>query len=142
MSNIIQSPYLRAQREFPSEDLKQLARQCDQAYIDVASKMNARTIGTFAPTQIITGNAWYIIGNQKQQTLRQVYPIYSTSNINHGINFASLTGFAYVTGSYTDGTNWYGMNPENIEVTATQIQFTVENSLVSGYIILEWISVY
>jgi len=42
-----QSPYLKEQKHFPNRDLLDLSGQVDIAYIDIAQKINARTIGTF-----------------------------------------------------------------------------------------------
>lgn len=143
MSNISQAPFLRQQREFPSDDLKQLARQSDQAYIDVASKVNARTIGTFATgNQIITGEKWYLQGVNAQQTLRQVYLLTSASVVTHGIDFAAVSQFTRIYGSYTDGTNWYPIPNEDITVTPTQIVLGGAFTITSGNIVLEWLSIY
>jgi len=46
MNNFQQAPYLRDQRKFP-HDVQQLSEQVDNAYIDIASKVNSRTIGLF-----------------------------------------------------------------------------------------------
>jgi len=43
---LLQEPYLRVQRDFPAE-INELSKQVDQAYIDIAQKVNVRTIGIF-----------------------------------------------------------------------------------------------
>lgn len=153
--NLQQAPYLRVQRQFPSEDLRELANQMDHAYIDIASKMNSRTIGTHAANyEVITGNSWFLQGQpQRQQTLRKVFPISSAAAVDHGIIWSSVNLIAPTCyGSYTDGTNWYGMvyatnqpivNNTSFYVTPTQIIISVNGTapaITTGYIILEWVS--
>lgn len=150
-----QAPYLREQRQFPFEDLRELANQVDHAYIDIAAKVNKRTIGTYAlnfPT--ITGDSWFLRGQpNKQQTLRQVYSFTSSAAIDHGINWSSVSLVSPLSyGSYTDGTNWYGIvfatsqplaNQTSFYVTPTQIVITVNGTapaITQGYIVLEWLS--
>lgn len=154
MSTLQQSPYLREQRQFPDSDLKQLARQSDQAYIDVASKVNARTIGSFAlGNQIITGERWFFQGQrQPQQSLRQIYNFSAAGSIPHGISFDSITQFTKCQGVYTDGSDWYGAIFGSSIVIAGQVSFYITSThvviladagapaITSGTIILEWLS--
>jgi hypothetical protein len=149
-----QSPYLRVQRQFPNDNLKELANQSDHAYIDIASKVNARTIGIFAVSfQIITGEQWYLTGEpNKQQTLRQVYEFTTAGPIPHGINFNAISQFTKPSGSFTDGTNWYGAIYASNVAIAGQITFYITPidivilsgagapTIVNGTIILEWLS--
>lgn len=152
--NFQQSPYLREQRQFPNDDLKPLANQIDQAYIDIASKVNARTIGTFAiGFQIVNGEKWYVTGQpNKQQALRQIYSFTGAGNIPHSINFASITQFTKPSGSFTDGTNWYGAIYASNTAIAGQVSFYITPTnivilagagaptITSGTIVLEWLS--
>ena len=106
-----QSPYLRQQRNFPSDNAQALTIEIDRAYIDIASKVNARSIGLYGLNfPMVTGDQWFLTGQStKQQVLRQLYTFTAVGNIAHGINFTSvsqITGRSY--GSFTDGTNWYG----------------------------------
>jgi hypothetical protein len=155
-TNLQQAPFLRQQRKFPSDDLKELANESDLTYIDVASKVNARTIGTFAVNfPVITGESWYIRGQpQKQQTLRQLYVITGTGSYPHGITVAQIAGFTRIYGTFTNGTNWYPLpyvdvvnanNQVNIVVTPTNIVITGgggagQPAVTSGYVVLEWLS--
>lgn len=68
-------PFLREQRQFPNDDLRELANQSDHAYIDIAQKVNSREISIYATNfQVISGQSWYLAGgNQRQQALRQLY---------------------------------------------------------------------
>ncbi len=78
MNNFFQlSPYLPRQRHFPPESPDTLAKVMDKAYIEIASRVNERTIGVFAVNfSVVTGEQWFLNGQpQKQQTLRQVYAI-------------------------------------------------------------------
>lgn len=154
MNNVTnQVAFLRTSREFP-EDLRQLTVEVNKTYVDTANAVNNRTIGLYAINRpAITGNSYFISGNRKQQTLRQVYKFSSTSSITHGISISDPSQFALCFGSYTDGTNSYGLIfgsngatiPGQISfyMTSTQIVFEVDGaapSLSSGMIVLEWLS--
>ena len=156
MMNIQQEPYIRNQRDFPTKDVRLLSLENDKAYIDVAGKINARTIGTFAlNAQIVTGEAWYIQGSsQKQQTLRQVY-LFSDSELTvpHGINISQISGFTRIYGTFTDGNIWYPLpyvdvlnadNQINVKVDSSDIIITEgagsPPALTNGYVVLEWLA--
>lgn len=158
--NIIQrAPYIREQRKFPREDMTALSREIDQAYIDIANKLNSRTIG-FYPTnvQAITGEKWFLEGQpRQQQTIRQVYTFTSFSAIQHGIDTVDNPNFYFTMmyGQFTDGTDWYGIIPGNyndaitgqivFSLTSSNIEFGVDAgapSIVKGVIVLEWLSSY
>jgi hypothetical protein len=157
MSNLIQqNPYLREQRQFPYDDLRMLANQSDQAYIDIARAVNARVIGNY-PINLfaVTGEKYYLQGQPKpQQVLRQVYQFSSTGNIAHGINTSTVTAFINCYGEYTDGTNFYGAIYGSSVAIAGQISFYITPtnivvlggagapSITSGLIVLSWISQY
>ena len=158
MMNIQQEPYLRNQRNFPNDDIKELSTENDRAYIDIASKINQRTIGTFAlNAALVTGEQWYVQGSaKKQQTLRQLY-LFSDELliVPHGINLSAISGFTKIYGTFTDGMNWYPLpyvdvvdvtNQINVIVNPTQIVVTLGAGsppvLTTGYIVLEWLSLY
>ena len=150
-----QSPYLRDQRQFPNDDLRDLANQVDHAYIDIAGKVNSRTIGLFAVNfPIVTGESWYLAGQPKrQQTLRQVYPFTAAGNIVHGINLSTVTTFTRIYGVFYDGTIYYPLpyvdviaanNQVNVVVNGTNIVITAGGgsppTISAGYVVLEWLS--
>jgi|BogFormECP03_OM3_1039632.scaffolds.fasta_scaffold00001_24 hypothetical protein len=149
-------PYLRAQRNFPNEDLKTLSVEMDRSYIDIADKVNTRTIGIFpANFSVVTGEKWYIEGStQSQQTLRQIYPIDGEGPYPHGIDFAEFGGFTRIYGTFTDGTYWYPLpfvsvvnvtNQVNIYIDSTYIQVTEgagSPTITSGFVILEWLALF
>lgn len=147
-----QIPYLRTTREFPSQD-KVLGIELNKAYLDIANVVNSRTIGLFAVGRsAITGEAWYLRGGRKQQTIRQAYQFTSTANIPHGINTQNFPGFTIKYGDYSDGTNWYGLISGTSVAIPGQISFycTPTNivfvtgagapALTSGIIVLEWLA--
>lgn len=122
-------------------------------YIDVASAVNSRTIGLFPvnrPAQ--TGNSYFIINNQKQQTLRQVYTATTTASINHNVIGVTPGQFINCFGSFTDGTNSYGLiygsnvaiaGQISFYVTSTQIVFLTGGgapALTNLTVVLEWLS--
>jgi hypothetical protein len=153
MNNIInQVPFLRASREFPTE-VSELSIVCSKTYIDIANMVNARTIGIFTVNRpILTGESWFISKNQRQQTLRQVYTFTTTTNIPHGLNLNQIDYFTRCWGTYTDGTNWYGIiNGTSVAIAGelsfyispTNIVFLVgvgAPALRKGQITLEWLS--
>lgn len=155
------SPYLREQRQFPPENLQELARQTDQAYIDIANKVNSRTIGIYAVNfPIITGEQWYLQGQpQKQQTLRQVYTFVGNvgafpTSIPIALQVGQISFLTMLYGQYTDGSNWFGLTPGNnrpiagqvsIWVNQNNINFTVgagAPTVTKGLVVLEWLSMF
>lgn len=153
-SNVVNpTAYLRTSREFP-EDLHQFTVQANKAFVDTANAINSCTCSIF-PTNIpaITKEQWFIMANQKQQGFRQVFIVQSTASINHGINVVDPNQFTdKCAGSYTDGTNCYGLIfgstvaiPGQISfyITSAQIVFVVDGAapaLTAGKITLEWLS--
>lgn len=152
-SNIVnQVAFLRTSREFP-QDIDKLTLQINKSWVDIANAVNSRTIGLFPTTRpAITGEEWFLVSNQKQQTLRQVYTFTSTSAINHGISVTAISQFTRCFGTYTDGTNSYGIiwgtnvaiaGQISFYLTSTQIIFLSgagAPALSSGKIVLEWLS--
>lgn len=149
-----QSPFLRNQRDFPDDDITTLCTQIDQMYIDVAQKVNSRTIGIFPVNyQSITGEKWFLQGVRSQQTLRQVYTFTAAGSIAHGITWSSVSQITKPSGSYTNGTNWYGVIYASSVAIAGQATFYITPTSIviqlgagapaisSGSIILEWLSV-
>lgn len=153
MNNVVnQVAYLRTSREFP-EDLTKLTIEINKSYVDIANIVNNRIIGLFPTNKpAITGESWFITGNQRQQSLRQLYPFTTTTPIPHGLNLNQIDRFTRCFGAFTDGTNWYGLiNGSNIAiagqvsfyVTPTNIVFLVgagAPALTKGQIVLEWLS--
>jgi len=154
MSNLQQTPYLREQRNFPTENVQKLQVEIDKSYVDIARNVNSRIIGTFTlNNQVVTGEQWYLAGSAtKQQALRQVYTFTSTTSIPHTLNFSQIDRFTIMYGSFTDGTNWYGLIAGTNTAIAGQISFYLDPiniifetgagapTLTSGTIVLQWLS--
>lgn len=151
------SPYLKAQWQFPYDDIRGLSNQNNISYVDIASKVNARTIGTFAVNfPLVTGERWYFAGSSTpQQSLRQVYTFTGAGSIPHGINLTAVSLFtSKCYGSYTDGTNWYGAIFASSVGIAGQVTFSITPAnivvlvdggapaVTSGSIVLEWLSMF
>jgi hypothetical protein len=152
-NQISRAPFLRTSRTFPEES-QPLAVETNKSYVDIANAVNARVIGLFTSgNTTVTGEAWFMNQNknQKQQSLRQLYEFTTTAPITH--NISSFEEISPSTrGSYTDGTNWYGLpfgtsvavaGLITFYVTATQILFNTgagAPALISGMIVLEWLS--
>lgn len=154
-----QMPYLRTSRTFPEDDIHQLCVEINKSYIDIASSVNNRTIGIFPTTRpAITGNSYFITGNQRQQEIRQVYQFTSTADIPLGFKISSIGQFTPSYGVFTDGTNTYGLIFGSSVAIVGQISFFVlltastttdsirfatgagAPTLTSGTIVLSWLS--
>jgi len=152
-SNVVnQNTFLRTTRQFP-EELHQLTVEIDRSYVDIANAVNVRTIGIFPTNRFsATGESFFLVGNRRQQTFRQVYTFTGTTAINHGIRDVVPNQFTKCSGSYTNGTDSFGLffassvaiaGQITFYVTSTQIIFLVgagAPALSSGRIILEWLS--
>ena len=81
-ANAVNMPYLRSQRQFPTESPQALQVELDKTYIDISQAVNNRTVGLFAKGQkAITGEQWFLSGPmQKQQGQRQVYTFTAAGN--------------------------------------------------------------
>jgi len=151
-SNIInQAPYLRSTREFP-KDLNLLSDQLQKTYIDIAAAVNYRTIGIYPVNRsAITGENYYI-NKEIRTTFRQVYTFTTTTAINHKIKNVVPGQFINCFGSYTNGTDTFGLpfgtstattGLITFYITSTQIVFVVDAgapALTSGIIVLSWFS--
>lgn len=155
MSNLQQSPYLREQRTFPPESMNLLTVEIDRTYIDIAQKVNNRTIGIFALNgPIVTGERWFLQGQPKpQQTLRQLYSFTAQGSYPHGINLSQIAGFTRIYGTIYDGTNWYPLpfvnataanSQVSLVITPTNIVITegggASPTITQGFVVLEWLS--
>ncbi len=160
MTSVVQqSPFLRVQRNFPTDNSQALSIEVDRAYCDTAAKVNARTIGLFPVNRpAITGDKWFINSTangvaQNLQSLRQIYTFTATGNIPHGLNWTSVSQISpHSYGSLTDGTNWYGVLYASSTAIAGQVSFYVTPTnivvlggagaptITSGTILLEWLS--
>ncbi len=153
MSNNIVNvqPYLKTSREFPT-DIENLVFEINKSYVDIANAVNSRTISIFPKNKVaITGERWFL-DNNGQQTLRRVYDFTNTTAIDHGLKFNEINYFTTPKGSFTDGTNWYGLIYGSNVVINGQISFYLTPSkiifligagapaLTKGIINLEWMS--
>jgi hypothetical protein len=160
--NLQISPYLRNQRQFPNDDLRELANQTDHAYIDIAQKVNLRTIGLFADNfPMVTGETWYLNGQSlRQQTLRQVYPfgtIAPGTELDIPTGITNLGQFSRIYGTCITNVPDYRPLPYSDQGTVTtnisilvatvagQLQIRIlpgatSPTITSGIIILEWLS--
>ncbi len=154
MSNnlVNQTPYLRTSRNFPNE-MEQLVVEVNKSYIDTASAVNNRTISIFTTNRpAINGESWFLLNNQRQQAFRQVYTFTTTANIPHGIKVIDPSQFVRCFGTYTDGTNSYGLiygsnvaiaGQISFYITATNIVFLTgagAPAVTKGVVVLEWLN--
>lgn len=153
MMNVInQASILRSSRQFP-DDPDQLRVEIDKMYIETANAVNNSTSGVFPVNkQALTKESWFLAGNLRQETLRQVFQFTSTASITHNINVINPSQFTRCFGSYTNGTNSFGLffatsvaiaGQITFYITSTQIVFVTgagAPALTSGRIVLEWLS--
>lgn len=155
MSNNIvnQTPYLRTSRNFPVE-IQQLVVEVNKSYIDIANAVNSRTISIFPTNRpAINGESWFLLNNQRQQAFRQVYTFTTTASIPHGIMVVDPAQFVRCFGTYTDGTNSYGLIYGTNQPIAGQLVFYVNPTnivfvpgggtmppVTRGVVVLEWLS--
>ena len=153
MNNIVnQIPYLPTTTNFPKE-IDALSGELTRRYVDISGAVNNRTIGLYPNNNpAITGNSWYTDQGQKQQTLRQVYQFTATGSIPHNIKFSNYPSIANAYGSYTNGTNSYGVIYATSVALIGQVTFYITNqnivilsgagapSIQSGIIVIEWLS--
>lgn len=150
-TNVINKmPYLRTTWDFPENPVI-LAKTLNRSYIEIAGMVNNRTIGIY-PSQrpAVGGESWYLT-SRKQQNLRQIYPFTGSGNISHNIPLNSLFQFTKCSGSFTDGTNWYGCLYASSVAIAGQVSFYITPTdivvlsgagapvISTGTIVLEWI---
>lgn len=149
------TPYLRSSREYP-EDLMMLSQEISKSYIDVANAVNTRTIGIFPTNRsAITGESWFLSGSQKNQSIRQVYKfgaIAPGANVLIPYQTNGLTQFSRIYGTCITSLPDYRPIPYasvapntniDVRVDATRIVVAVgagSPSVISGIIILEWLS--
>jgi len=152
MNIINQMPFLRTSREFPT-DLGLLCDQMQKAYVDTANCVNQRIIGLFPTLRpAITGQSFFLANNIRRQLLVQVYEFTTTASIPHNITDVEAGQFIRCEGSYTNGTNTFGLffassvaiaGQITFYVTSTQIVFLVgagAPALTKGKIILQWLA--
>jgi hypothetical protein len=152
-ASIINSPYLRTTRDFPKEH-EALRVELNKMYIDLANGLNARTAGLFPTNRpAISGEEWFL-SSQKQQGLRQVYPITGAGSYAHGITLSNISGFTKIYGVFVDMSGvWYPLpyvdvvaanNQVNVIVNGTNIVVAAGGgsppSISSGLVVLEWLS--
>ena len=147
--------FLRTSRTFPG-DPQALSVELSKAYIDIAMVVNNSISGVFGVgTQIITRESWFINGESGRQfSIRQVYTFTKTGNIPHNLNWDSVYQISPKSyGSFTDGTNDYGVIFGSSVSIAGQVSFYVTPTNIvilsgagtpaisSGLINLEFISI-
>lgn len=152
-SNIVNNvAFLRVQRDFP-EEIVELTKEIDKAYVDTSNAVNARTIGLFPVNRpAINGESWFFNGKIRQQAFRQVYTFTGAGSIPHNIPHLIPGGSSRSFGSYTDGTGTYGVifassvgiaGQVTFSLTATDIVIVVDAGappVTTGFVVIEWLS--
>lgn len=164
-TNLQNSPYLPRQRNFPNDSSQALGTVLDKVYIEIASRVNERTIGLFSVNlPSITGEQWFLQGQpKKRQTLRQVYefngPLSPSVTIEHGINLSDITGFTKIYGTFVDlltvnNPFWYPLPWVSVVDVTNQINIFINGSNIvitggggplmpivdHGFVVLEWLT--
>ncbi len=145
--------YLRTTRDFSKVSVEELCIDVSKAYLDTANAVNLRTLGIYPTNKsVVSGNSFYLNGNKRQQSLRQVFTFSSTAAITHGITVTDPSFFINCYGSYTNGVNSFGLffgssvaiaGQITFYVTPTQIIFLTgagAPSLTQGIVVIEYMS--
>lgn len=151
--------FLRGQRLFPQE-AQPLSVEIDRSYVEMASKINDKTIGFFTTSSsAVTGEKWQIDG-KTYNGFRQMYTFETTGNIEHLLQLENILAFTRIYGTFVDSSDpdpdlwiWYPLpyvdataadNQVSLTVTSTDIVITAGGgsppAVSSGYVVLEWIS--
>ncbi len=155
MTSIVnQTPYVRSSRDFPTEVVT-LSQEVDKSYLDLANALNQRTIGIYATKNpSVTGNAFFVSG-QKQQGLRQLYVVPAIAAGATGTIAITkyYSPYALISGAVTTSSDsrpipYASVTANaNIEVKVDSATLTIRISvgaaspaIVSGFVVLEWIS--
>lgn len=156
-ANVVnQVSFLRTTRNFPT-DIEQLGVQVNKAYLDIANAVNERTIGLFPTSRpAVTGEAWFIMTNSRQQTRRQIFrfgaiPANGVAvTQNHGIpdlvEFSKIYGTCITTLPDFRPIPYASVAPNaNIDVRVTSTQIIIVNgvggvAITQALIVLEWLS--
>lgn len=159
VNNILTAPFLRTSRNFP-EDPQKLSDELDKAYIDTAIAVNNRTVGLYPSVRpIITGDSYFILRDQRQQSLRKVYPfgaIAPGTELDIPIGFDHFDQFVKIYGTVVTNAPDYRPLPYAATVLTNQMTILVgliggvnniriilgatAPPVVKGIAILEWIS--
>jgi hypothetical protein len=142
--------FLRGQRLFP-QDPQALSVELDRSYVDIAAKVNDKTIGFFpADRPALTGEKWAIAG-VTYSGFRQIYPFSAYGSIALNLNTEFIKSFTRIYGVLVSGNTWYPLpyvdtvlvtNQVSVRVTTTHIILTGgagAPATPSGYVVLEWI---
>jgi hypothetical protein len=160
VNNVVnQIAFLRTSREFP-EELHQLTVEVNKAYVDTANVVNNRIISIFPTNRPARDGENWFFNNQRQEGFRQVYSFTTPlpATINLGFKLASISQPTRCWGQYTDGTNFFGIIWGTNVAIAGQISFYLAPNaspssdvitfltgagapaVVSGFVVIEWIS--
>jgi len=162
MNNVTnQIAFLRTSREFP-EELHQLTVEVNKAYVDTALVVNNRIISTFSVNKPSRdGENWYFT-TQRQEGFRQVYPFLVIANgntINLGFKLSSISQPTRCWGQFLDSSGNYSgviwsstvgvvgnlafylaVNASPKTDVITFVSDVTTPTVVSGFIVIEWIS--
>jgi hypothetical protein len=164
-SPLNQFAYLKTTRSFP-ERPNELVVEINKSYVETASAINDRTIGIFSVNRpAITGESWYLLNNQKQQVLRQIYtfghiaPGFNLPNglvIPHGLTIPTGINqfFTKIYGIiYTETTNdWRPIPYSSVTAITSQVELRVDRTniyvingttaptILNGFVDLEWLT--
>jgi len=101
---------------------------------------------------IVTGERWYLEGETSgKQTQRIVIQIAASGSFPHNLDLSTSLGVTKITGTFTDGTNWYPLpyvsttvtNQVSVSVTPTNVVITAGSTapvITSGFVIIEFLS--
>jgi hypothetical protein len=149
--NTQKSPFLPLQRNFLHKNTNDLTVVLDKSYVEIASRVNERSIGIYAPGNAITTGDKYYMQGQPESSQRCLYMVSSApTTIPHNIDMQNINVITKMYGQYTDGTSWYGLIADDNKGITNQITFSLDqtninvlstgtpNPLIRGIIVIEW----
>jgi hypothetical protein len=138
-SNVVNNqPYIRTTWDLADTNIKDLVRELDRDYIEIANAINYRTIGIFPTNRpAIGGESWFFT-SKRQQNIRQIYtfegPIAAYPfEIPHNLDLYTIEYFTKCQGSIqTTSLNWIGCIYGSGNAIPGQITFAVITNSAPG----------
>ncbi len=156
---ITRQPFLITSRLFP-QDLFLLSPVLNKSYIEIALAVNKRIIGSFEPTEVVTGETWFeesVMGQpiNRRQSFRQFFDFDAiaagvTLTITHEIE--DIDEFTRIYGTCETGVPDFRPLPypsatavtQQIELNVTSTTITIVNgaaapAITRGKVVLEYL---
>jgi hypothetical protein len=137
------SPFLPTMRNWDIPD-DQLRIQLSQYLNNVAYSVNIRAMGNFETLEMLTAQQFTdpTTALLKRQEFRKIFYWTGTSPIAITHDITGVVLYTHIYGTATDGTLWYPLPNDNIDVTVSSTVITITSSgpvITSGLMVLEYV---